>query len=508
MDMSTVRDLINAVLAIDPSAPAVEEKGRWRSFADLARRRDSLDSLLNELDLGDDSRIAVFLENRFEPLACLLAVTSTDRCLVTINPTYPTATLSADIAALRPPVVVAEPHQWERPGLFEAVEAIGAAGIVLTGDDDEPARFVSGLDRVREESLRETQPGVAIEMLTSGTTGKPKRIPLTRRAFQQGFESALAYEKGRDEDLGPRLRPGVAILHGPLSHIGGLWGAINTIAAGRAICLLERFTVQDWADAVVRHRPKVSGAPPAALRMILEAQVPKESLSSLSALISGTAPVDPALVQAFLDTYGLPILTAYGATEFAGGVAGWNMPDFRAHYHRKIGSVGRLQRGVEGRIVNPDTDEILPPQSEGVLELRSKQLSDPVNWLRTTDRALMDEEGFLWIRGRADNAIIRGGFKVHPDDVVKAIEAHPSVREAAVVGIPDQRLGEVPAAAIILRAGAQRPLAKDLSLFLRDRLLPYQVPVLYRFVDDMPRTASLKPQLTALKELLSTPEAV
>jgi acyl-coenzyme A synthetase/AMP-(fatty) acid ligase len=120
----------------------------------------------------------------------------------------------------------------------------------------------------------------------------------------------------------------------------------------------------------------------------------------------------------------------------------------------------------------------------------------------------MDEEGFLWIRGRADNAIIRGGFKVHPDDVVKAIEAHPSVREAAVVGIPDQRLGEVPAAAIILRAGAQRPLAKDLSLFLRDRLLPYQVPVLYRFVDDMPRTASLKPQLTALKELLSTPEAV
>ena len=328
-----------------------------------------------------------------------------------------------------------------------------------------------------------------------------------KRQFQQGFESALAYEKGRGEDAAPRLRAGVQILHGPISHIGGLWHAINTIAAGRAICLIERFNVQEWIDAVVRHRPKVASVPPAGLRMILEAKAPKESFASLSGLISGTAPVDHSLIQAYLDAYDLPILTTYGATEFSGAVAGWGLADFRAHYHRKPGSVGRLQRGVEGRVVDPDSGEVLPPGAEGLLELRSKQLPDPVNWLRTSDRAAMDEEGFLWIHGRADNAIIRGGFKVHPDTVVKAIESHPAVREAAVVGIPDARLGEAPAAAIILRAGAPRPDEAELSAFLRERLLPYEVPTLFRFVDDLPRTSSLKPQLPALRELLTSPEA-
>mgnify|MGYP006191965837 FL=1 len=114
---------------------------------------------------------------------------------------------------------------------------------------------------------------------------------------------------------------------------------------------------------------------------------------------------------------------------------------------------------------------------------------------------MLDDDRYLWIKGRADNAIIRGGFKVHPDDVVKAMNQHPAVRESAVVGVPDDRLGEVPAAAIILKAGEPPPETDVMKAFLKEKLIAYQVPVHFRFVEDFPRTPSMKPSAPGLKAL-------
>jgi len=498
--MSVVRDLIRGVLALDPAAPAVEAKGQWRTFGEISARVEGLDRLLNRLGLGPDARVAVFMNNRFEAFAALCALQATDRCLVIVNPAYPDATICVDLVELQAPVVVAEASQWERAGVREAVRSIGAAGIVM-GEDGAPVQFVEGLEEAEGPDLRRAAPGVVIEMLTSGTTGKPKRIPLSRSSFQHSIGSTV--EAGQEAGAPPKLRRGVQILPAPLSHISGISRALTAIASGRQNCLIERFNVPEWRDAVVRHRPKMASVPPTGLRMILEANIPKEDLSSLTGLASGTAPVGDALIQAFLDRYDLPVLANYGATEFSGGVANWSLADFREHYARKRGSVGRLQRGAEGRVVDPATGEPLPFGEMGVLELRSRQLTNPDAWLRTTDLAVLDEENFLWIKGRADSAIIRGGFKVHPEDVVKALEAHPAVREAAVVGIQDPRLGEVPAAAIILAAGHQAPPEPELVSFLRERLTPYQVPVRFKFVDDFPRTSSMKPALPELRDLLS-----
>ena len=120
------------------------------------------------------------------------------------------------------------------------------------------------------------------------------------------------------------------------------------------------------------------------------------------------------------------MLQNYGATEFAGAVAGWSLGDFRKFYAEKPGSVGRFQPGVTGRVVDPDTGVELAAGEEGVLEMQAAQFGNGGAWLRTTDRAVIDADGFLFIRGRADNAIIRGGFKVHPDDVNKVLESHPA----------------------------------------------------------------------------------
>jgi acyl-coenzyme A synthetase/AMP-(fatty) acid ligase len=117
---------------------------------------------------------------------------------------------------------------------------------------------------------------------------------------------------------------------------------------------------------------------------------------------------------------------------------------------------------------------------------------------------VLDEDKFLWINGRDDNAIIRGGFKILPDDLVRALETHPAIREVAVVGLPDPRLGQIPAAAYILRAGAVAPSEAELRAFLRERLLPYQVPSQLMQVEELPRTPSLKVSQPDLKALFAT----
>jgi acyl-coenzyme A synthetase/AMP-(fatty) acid ligase len=289
----------------------------------------------------------------------------------------------------------------------------------------------------------------------------------------------------------------------PIAHIGGLMAMLNAVAAGRKICLFDKFGVETFHDAIKRHRPKVVGSPPAALKMILDAMLPKEDLSSLSAWRTGTAPLDPELADRFYETYGIPVLQNYGATEF-GGVAGWTLSDFKTLWAAKRGAVGRLNAGVEGRVIDPENGQPLPPRCEGVLELRGAQIGDGSNWVRTTDLAVLDEDRFLWITGRADNVIIRGGFKIQPGDIITAIEAHPAVLEAAVTALPDDRLGQVPVAAFTTKSGMTPPSADELSAFLRDRLLPYQLPARLLAVGELPRTDSMKVSQPQLRELFFT----
>jgi len=157
----------------------------------------------------------------------------------------------------------------------------------------------------------------------------------------------------------------------------------------------------------------------------------------------------------------------------------------------KRGSVGRAHPGTELRIADPESGEVLGPDQIGVLEVRSTQLGLDRGWVRTTDLASLDADQFLWLHGRSDDAIIRGGFKIVPTDVQHVLESHPAVREATVVGMPDERLGAVPVAAVELEPGAVLDEAELLD-FARRNLTGYAVPVAVRVVDSLPRTPSLK----------------
>jgi acyl-coenzyme A synthetase/AMP-(fatty) acid ligase len=247
----------------------------------------------------------------------------------------------------------------------------------------------------------------------------------------------------------------------------------------------------------------VVGLPPAAMQSVLDANIAPEDLASVRAINAGTSFVDPALVDAFLQTYGIPVLIVYGATEFSGAVAGWTIADFRAQWGAKHGSVGRAFPGVRLQVID-DEGVVLATGQTGRLQVAAPQASNTTNgvsWVTTSDLAHLDEDGFLYIDGRADDVIIRGGFKIAPESVSRALRLHPSVQDAGVVGWPDARLGHIPVAAVELRSGTTATGA-DLRAHCRQTLTPYEVPAEVHIVDALPRGAALKIDRRALLSLL------
>lgn len=478
-----------AIPRIDPDARALEFDRRWYTWGELEATMSSIAELVPE----PGAQVGILLRNRPAHVGALLGVLRAGGCVVTINPHRGVVRTREDVAGLGLDVVVGSDDD-----LRELVAPPGVRTTVSLSDLGE--KPLVSVDRgLPADAARMS--GVAVRMLTSGTTGPPKRIELGFDMLERVFRGAKHYERSKAVDL--RLRSGVAIINAPLVHVGGVFRTLQCVNDGRAFCLLERFRVDAWYDAVRRHRPKTASLVPAALRMVLQADLDPAELSSIRSVVCGTAPLDPEDADAFFERYGIPVLVAYGATEFGGGVAGWNLSDHQEFWATKRGSVGRAHPGCELRVVGEADGSLRGPDEEGLLEVKASQLGGR-DWVRTTDLARIDADGFLWILGRADQAIIRGGFKVLPDVVRNALERHPDVRGAVVVGRPDARLGAVPVGAVELRPGAATNEA-DLVEFAGKLLAPYEIPVEIAVLGELPRTDSGKVDLVAASGILCSP---
>jgi acyl-CoA synthetase (AMP-forming)/AMP-acid ligase II len=470
------------VLNLQPGADAIEYKDRWCSWGQISGAARHIASVTAEY--GDDPQIGMLLRNRPPHVAAFLGVLLGGGTVVTINPSRGDDRTRADIAALGLPLVVGESDD-----LATLVDP-GTPTMAISGqlDDAEPGRCGAGL---------RTPQGVAVRMLTSGTTGPPKRIDLS-------YDMLARSVMGSDPGSAPaptELRRGVAIVNSPLVHIGGVFRVLQCVAEARSFVLLERFELNAWAQAVRKHRPRAVSLVPAALRTVLHSDLQRADLDSVRAVTCGTAPLSADDADAFTEKFGIPVLTSYAATEFGGGVAGWTLGDYQQYWQAKRGSVGRPNPGARLRVVD-DAGRQLGPDQVGLLEVKPGQLGPSAQWMRTTDMARIDADGFVWIVGRADQAIIRGGFKVMPDDVRVALESHPAVAGAAVVGRSDERLGETPVAMVELRESAAAD-TETLVEFLRTRLARYEIPTEIAIVATIPRTPSGKADLSAIRRFFT-----
>ena len=462
----------------------------WHSQDEFCAVAEQIETTLTAEGVGSGSPVGVYMRNRPGPVAAVAVLLASRRPLVVLNPALPDATVGQDIGALRPAAVVADPEDWQRATVASAVRAAGALGVQVdfAAGSRRPVQVTS--ERSPDAEHAPVDDGVAILMPTSGTTGPPKRIPLRYREIEHALRGAQEHYMNGSAREGSVRGAGVQICALPPTNISGLWALITVLSGGGRALLQDKFEPEAWSQAVARYRPRSASVPPAALRMILDAGVDPERLSSLKAVWAGAAPVGPDLADAFEKAYGCPVLLSYGATEFTGGITGWSLRDWRQWKDTKRGSVGRTHPGVEISFIDPDTKEELAPGEYGILRVRSAQAAGgDGQWVRTNDLGSIDDDGFVWIHGRADDVINRGGFKIFPTEIEDCLEAHPQVREAVAFGTPDERLGQVPVAVVVARDGTS---PDDLIAWVKSRLPAYKAPVTIGITEFIPRNSAMK----------------
>ncbi len=481
-----------AGLASYGDRPCIQFEDRWYSGSEVAAYGTAVADVLRGAGVADGAPVGLVVRNRLPHAAAIIGFLAAGRPVSMIYSFQSPEAIARDIETLELSAIVADRNDWADEVIAACARA-GCAGVAISLSDPNVAP-VQGLER-RDRSRRHAavEPGVALQILTSGTTGPPKRQAIKTSVLERTVFSVTSGETA-PSDAPPELA---------YWQFGGI-GVCQLVAGvhnARRIVMLERFSVDGFVDVIKTHGIKRSGVQPAVVRMLLDAGVAKEDLASLEFLISASGPLDPATRDEFESHFDIPIRLAYGATEFAGSLCAWT-PDLVEEFgESKRDSVGRPLPDTQVRIVDPDTGDEVPTGRQGLLEAKVGPISP--DWIRTTDIASMDSDGFVTLHGRADGAINRGGFKIMPETVRRVLISHPAVRDACVVGVPDPRLGEVPFAAIEVPRGSEVPADEELAELVRRELPVYNVPVAFTAVDELPRNPALKVSLPAVAALYS-----
>lgn len=485
---------IEQVLQLAPDTWAIEFEGRSMTWAAVGRTMAQLRALLAAHGIGATSAIGLLGRNHLDVVTTFIALTGLDQPITLLNPARPEAQCAMEIADLGLACIIGCRSDLTY-AIVDAAKAVGSLVILVEEADGETKCNVL-LEGGRNGVFRELSPGTQIEIQTSGTTGPPKRIAVARKTLEASLRGGVRTAAGEADSEQLSVKSSPTLMFGPLVHTSGTFGVLMSVFEARPIVLFDKFDPVQFTRKVVQYRPKFAALPPTALAMLLDSEATKEDLQSLIAVRSGTAPLPVATQERFEQKFGVPVLTNYGATEFMGTVAGWSLDDYRRWGKDKRGSVGRSNRGVELRVVDPASGAVLPPGEPGVLEVLAQRLQTNGEWIRTSDLARLDADGFLYILGRLDDAIIRGGFKVMAGKVADVLRLHPDVADVIVLGVSDERLGQAPVAVVELRnntpAADPEQLAQNLRLFARERLLAYEVPTRIVIVAQLPRTVSGK----------------
>jgi long-chain acyl-CoA synthetase len=492
--MITLDELSARALARDAALPAVEFKGHWIDWGSMRRIADRLGSLIDASGAGAGAAVGFVARTRPSALAAFLALIAKRHTIRMIYPFQSAAGIGRDVERLKPAVVVAAAEDLS-DALVESLRTMGIAAIAIREMD---AAAVPGLERSRRVRDADIPPEPRIEILTSGTTGPPKQFGIHYDVIARHYIGAKSSDDLREAEMA-QLPP--ALLYFPLGNISGIYTTLPPLLKGLRIILLDKFSVRAWHDYVLRYRPTAFGLPPAGVQMLLDADIPKADLASIRVLSTGAAPLDPTVQRAFEERYGIPVLLSYGATEFVGPVTAMTAELHAEWGAKKFGSVGRALPGAQLRITDPETGVALPAGREGIVEVISPRVGP--EWIRTSDIGILDEDGFLFHRGRADGAIVRGGFKLMPENIERALLLHAGISAAAVVGVPDPRLTQMPAAAIQLKPGVVQPTVAELEKHLRDHVPATHIPVLWRFVESLPTTPSFKVDRPAVRRLFA-----
>ena len=492
--------LDNHARTSDRTAVISPSQGKEYTYSSLLSMMSRIAGDLSDQGIRKGDRVCIYLDSSPEYLASYFAIWRLGAVAVPANIAYREAELRHALA------------DAGARGLIHRDTGSAVADAVHTRVPDLPA--VLNLDR----GLRGTGPDTVVPpagcsfddlcqiQYTAGTTGKPKGAMLTHGNWMAALEAerdALALT-GDDRYLGIY----------PMGHVGVSWG-LAVLRAGGTYVIMERFSLDQYLALCRDYRITVlSGMPPVIHSLCTAPAGAEEALETVRVMISGGGPLLPAVWEAFDRRYAIPVANAYGLSETVVIGTGTITIPGRPDLTRGFRSVGVPVGYTEVKIVDPgDPGRTLSPRDDGEIALRGPSVAKgywnmpgataesflPDGWFLSGDIGHLDDRGVLIVTDRKKDMIVMSGWKIYPTEVENTILGHPAVQDAAVFGCPDERRGEVPVAAVVVREHALSD-PRELIAFCRDRMAGYKVPRRIVVVEALPRVQGWKLVRRALQE--------
>jgi long-chain acyl-CoA synthetase len=497
--MPNVADLLTRSAAERADSVAVKVDGSALSYTALDEAAALVAGLLRAQGIEPGDRVGIMLPNVAYFPICYYGALRAGAAVVPMNVLLKEREVAFYLSDSGAKVLLAW-HQFADAAHAGAEQTVAECVLV------EPGEFETLLERCQPSPEVEARrpDDTAVILYTSGTTGTPKGAELTHDNLLRNVEVTVGVF-GLDERA-------VTLGALPFFHAFGQTCALNdTISVGGCLTLIPCFDGGKALEILERDRVTVfEGVPTMYAAMLHHPRADETDTSALEVCISGGAALPVEIMRAFEEKFGCAILEGYGLSETS-PVASFNRRD----RERKPGSIGLPIDGVEMRIIDDNANEV-PRGDVGEVAIRGHNVMkgywrreqataeaiDVDGWFKTGDIARVDEDGYFFIVDRKKDLVIRGGYNVYPREIEEVFYEHASVREAAVIGIPHDELGEEVAAAIALKTGADATPG-ELREFVKERVAAYKYPRHVWLVDELPKGPTGK----ILKREIKPPDA-
>jgi acyl-CoA synthetase (AMP-forming)/AMP-acid ligase II len=483
-----------------PDRLAFGRRADGLTFAEAKRRAQRGAAWLAEF--GGDNIAFVGLNGPALPLA-VFAAGMLAKPFAPLNYRLPNGDLNKLLARTTPSVAIVDDDMLGRLDAHAGVTVVSRSQFeaVASAPGDAP-------------ELPWADPDIGVLLFTSGTTGEPKAAILRHSNLTSYVISTVEF-LGAEEDE-------AALVSVPPYHIAGISAVLTGVYGGRRIVHLEAFTPEAWVEAAAGEAITHAMVVPTMLGRILDIlEARGESLPALKALSYGGGRMPQPVIERALNLMPhVDFVNAYGLTETSSTIAVLGPDDHRMaiysdeeHVRRRLGSVGKPLPTLELEIRGPD-GEVLGPNRSGEIYVRGEQVSGEYThkkvirddgWFATNDGGWMDDEGYLFVEGRLDDVIVRGGENMSPGEIEDVLREHPGVDDVAVLGLPDDQWGEAVAAVIV--AKGERPSTDELAAWVKERLRSTKTPEVWAFRDALPYNDTGKLLRRQLKAELSKPMA-
>jgi acyl-CoA synthetase (AMP-forming)/AMP-acid ligase II len=490
MTAVTLDELFQRQVAARGGKVALRFENETVTYNELDRRASQIAHGLRERGIEAGDRVAYLGKNSLAYLEYLLGAMKAHAVAVPVNWRLAEPEIRFVLDNSRARLVLAESQ-------FDALAASVAPNMPRLVTGGALDTFAAWRDRQRTDATaavaRWEEP--VLQLYTSGTTGRPKGAVLTHQSLL-GLRS--------DPELLPEWYrwscDDVSLIAMPVAHISGTGWALWTLQAGATGIISREFDPNAVFDQMVRNRiNKVMLVPTALQIAVRHPQAPNTDFSFLRYVYYGGAPLPEALLAECQAVFRCGFVQMYGMTETSGTIVALAPEDHDPANGARLRSVGKALPGVELKIIDTAGSE-LPAGSSGEIATRSAsnmigyfemapataETIDAAGWLRTGDVGYLDQDGYLYLQDRAKDLIISGGENIYPAEVENAIYGHPAVSEVTVVGVPDEKWGEVVKAVVVLAAGAI-PDEAGIIAWAAERIARYKLPKSVDFVSALPR---------------------